>query len=144
MSIDNWETFTANSWGWRWLAGIWVQHPGIRPADLDGFVHVEGQLMLLDGKVTAGFPPPSMARQIMVKKAGNVTCLYLKAGPDGLDPADHEPRDITHYYLMRGPWPAQSWQWDRWTPVTLEGVRLLCVQWATWADMRHQFAVGTS
>ena len=142
MTIDNWETFTANAWGWKWLEGIWVQHPGIRPSDLDGFVHVEGQLMLLDGKTGAGFPMPSYARKRMVYKAGNVTCLYLRAA--GLNPDDHEPRDITHYYLMPGPWPAQSWQWDSWTTTSLDQIRLMCVQWATWADMRHRFEEGAA
>jgi len=133
--MDDWTSYAQHTWGWKWLSGIWVQHPAIRPSDRDGFVHVGGYLMFLDGKVTAALWLLSLADERMVRKTGNTTCLYLRADPAKWDPDadDHEPQEVTHYFLKTGPWPAESWSWNRWTPTDMATVRLLCVQWATWA-----------
>ncbi|MBO0865144.1 MAG: hypothetical protein J2P16_08750 [Mycobacterium sp.] len=138
MTIKNWDTYTRNLWGWDWLSGCFPQNPRIHPSDRDGFVSVDGYLLFIDGKVTAGLPPPARADEIMVRTAGNVTCLYLRADPNGWQPEldGHEPQTISHYYLIRGPWPARSWQWDRWVPTTKDDMWHLVCQWATWADER--------
>ena len=74
----------------------------------------------------------------MIEHTRNVVCLYLRADPNGWQPElfAHEPQEITHYYLLRGPWPARTWQWGRWTPTTKDDVWHLVCQWATWAVER--------
>lgn len=139
--MDDWDSYARHTWGWRWLERHWVEHPAVRPSDRDGFVHLSGRLLFIDGKVTNGLWPPPRADQIMVQKAGNVTCLYLRCDPVvWAESDDHEPDQITHYYLRRGPFPARQWAWETWAPTTLDQVRVLCIEWAMWAYLTGQDA----
>lgn len=130
--MDDWDNYTTHAWGWDWLYRAWVEHPAIRPSDRDGFVHLSGKLLFIDGKVVQRMTAPPIADQIMIDKTTNVTCLYLRHPPD-LWNEDHEPRNITHYYLRPGPFPGPSWAHNAWVPTTVNQVKMLCLEWAMWA-----------
>jgi hypothetical protein len=138
MAIENWDNYASHSWAWGWLRGAFPQNVRIMPSDRDGFVHVDSYLLFIDGKVTKGFGPPSVPDEIMVKKAKNVTCLYLHADPNTWEPDldDHEPKEITHYFLNPGPWPAESWARNMWAKTTKADVWFIVCQWATWAQLK--------
>jgi len=60
MTIDDWDNYANHAWGWDWLQGCFPHNRNVKPSDRDGFVHVEGQLLFLEGKVTVDLPSPKL------------------------------------------------------------------------------------
>lgn len=131
--VKDWRNYADHAWSWSWLPCVFPSSQRVRPSDMDGWVEQGGQLLLLDGKVTADRPEPSLALRKAVQHAGNITALILRTTEDLWNPATHLPHEITDYLLLRGPWPAPAWQWGRWAPIDLDAARGLVASWAAWA-----------
>lgn len=132
--IEDWQNYADHAWSWSWLPRVFPSSQRVRPADMDGWVEQGGIILMLDGKVSGGgFPTPNQGLTKAVRSAGNITALMLRTSHELWDIERHLPKELTHYYLLRGPWPAPAWQWERWSPCDLETAVAIVSSWAAWA-----------
>ena len=144
MRPEDFPNFDAHSWSWNWLSINLGVSPNIRPADMDGYIHQNGELLLLDGKVTRSRPEPSTPQRNMICDMGNVTLLIVHTHPDDWDYETRQPDRIAGYSIwpsaqMRN-WPLE-YTYRAYVPFkkelsdrqTVDAMRSLIVVWTTLA-----------
>lgn len=139
--VRNWGDLLSRTWSWAWVPPIFSSSLLVRFGDMDGWVEQGGHILLLDGLI--GYPSadkPSKAVQTAVRNAGNVTWVGLCAEPDQFDYDTHQPKTVSYYHILKGPWPAPAWQWGKWMRAderaSLWQMTALFAQWSAWAHFK--------
>lgn len=155
MKPDDFANFDAHSWSWDWLSRNLGVSPNIRPADMDGYIHQRGELLLIDGKVTKQRPTPSIPQLDLVHYNQRVTLLIVHTSRDHWDYDTRQPHRISGYSI----WPSTQmkrapleYRYGVYVPYakeltdeqTLSATRNLIVVWTTWAGLAEHPAAETT
>lgn len=133
--------YAEHLWSWDWLGRPIGVHPAIRPADVDGWIHQGGELLFLEGKVTASVPELSTPQSMAVRQAGNLTVLVVHT--DRAHWCDNRPTRLLGYRL----YPSRGFPWEGGTRYcalppdftdddTLRTVDNVVVGWCWWAGTK--------
>ena len=154
MNPDKFHNYDAYTWNWRWVGRNLGINRNITPADMDGFIHQNGELLLLEGKVTKQLPEISDPVRDMWRTMGNVTVLVIHTHRDDWDEETRQPERIAGYKLYPSEaFAASPMQYATctYTPYpkadhdreTLTATSHLITVWSTWAALKD-VANGTT
>lgn len=105
---------------WDWMNGCFPR--GIRPSDLDGWVEINGHLLLIEQKRKGAFLEDAQRRGLLrLSRQPGVTVVFLRETDDP---------ERFQVLIYDGHEPCSGWQ--TWA---LDAIRTWLTQWALTADM---------
>lgn len=132
-------------WSWDWFGRPIGVHPAIRPADADGYIHQNGEMLHLEGKVTRSksmLPAFTVPQLNANRDMGNLTILLIHADQDHW--LEHRPTRLCGYQIL----PSLRFPWEggrRYVPLdagfsdedTLRTVLNVVIGWCWWAGTKE-------